>query len=66
MEGEKIAHELYVFAKFGLFEKTWLTVMSLQSFFSFDLDTTTYLRTAQFKTVLLQKNYTLETKKTHV
>ena len=32
MEGEKIAHELYVFAKFGLFEKAWLTLMSLQSF----------------------------------
>ena len=41
MEGEKNAHENYVFAKFGLFEKTWLTVMSLQSFFSFDLDSTT-------------------------
>ena len=33
--------ELYVFAKFGLFEKAWLTLMSLQSFFSFDLDSTT-------------------------
>ena len=64
MKGEKIAHELYVFAKFGLFEKAWLTLMSLQKFFSFDLDSTTYLRTVQFNTVLLQKNYTLETKNT--
>ena len=44
MEGEKIAHELYVFAKFGLFEKAWITLMSLQSFFSFDLDSTTNIR----------------------
>ena len=63
MEGEKIAHELYVFAKFGLFEKAWLTLMSLQNFFSFDLDSTTYLRTVQYNAVLLQKNSTLETKK---
>ena len=65
MEGGKNAHELYVFAKFGLFEKAWLTLMSLQSFFSFDLDSTTYLRTVQYNAaVLLQKNSTLETKKT--
>ena len=37
--------------------------MSLQSFFSFDLDSNTILRTVQFNAVLLQKNYTLETKK---